>query len=151
MGWNNLRLINVSLDPEDSALDAGDVAVALTEIPYATRDNGQCGILRSLMLIDPADQKAELTFYFFSESVTFGTLDAAPGISDADAAKFLGSVVVAAADYKDLGGVAVAHKTGLDFILKGTTNSASVWVAAVATATPTYGAELLTMRLGVEH
>lgn len=151
MGWNQLKLTTVTLDPEDSALDAGDVAIEITEIPNVLRDRGQCATLRSLMLIDPADQGAALDLYFFRTAVTFGTLDAAPSISDADCLEFLGKVVVATGDYADLGGARVAHKTALDFILKGGDNSASIFVAATCVGTPTYGASLLTLKLGVEY
>lgn len=151
MGWNTHRIVDISLTPEASALDAGDVAVAITEIPNFFRDKGQAAKLLSMMLIDGADQGAALAFYFFQETVTFGTLDAAPSLSDADALKFLGRVVIATGDYDDLGGVRVAHRTGLDFLLKGAATSNSLWVAATCVATPTFGANPIVLRLGVEH
>ena len=151
MGWNQLKMIDATLTPEASILDAGDVAVAITEITNFFRDKGQCAMLRSLMLIDPADQGAALDFYFFQSTVAFGTLDAAPSISDADALKFIGKVSVATGDYADLGGARVAHKADINFLMKGASDSASVFVAATAVATPTYGANNLTLRLGVEY
>lgn len=151
MGWNQLKLVTVTLTPEPTALDAGDVAVAITEITNLLRDKGQCAMLRSLMLIDPADQGAALDFYFFRTAVTFGTLDAAPSISDADCLQFLGKISIATGDYADLGGARVAHKNALDFLLKGAADSASIYVAATCVATPTYGANALTLQLGVEY
>lgn len=151
MGWNNLRLITVNFNPDDALLAAGDTVFDATEIPFALRDKNQCGILRSLMLIDPADQGAALDLYFFDSLVAFGTPNAAPGLSDADALKFLGKISIATGDYADVGGVRVAHKTGLDFLLKGASDSASIWMAATCVATPTYGTELLTGKFGVEY
>jgi hypothetical protein len=122
-----------------SALDANDTVFDATAITNAARVSGLGATLMAIDVVCQADQKAQLTFYFFDASVTFGTSDAAPGLSDADALKYLGHVDIAAADYDELGGVSVAQARNLSIPMLPASGT-SLYVAATTTGTPTYGA-----------
>lgn len=151
MGWNSLRLKDITLSLPTNQLTAGDVAAATQEITNALRDIGQGAILRSLMVIDEDDQGAALEILFFGADVDIGAEEAAPDLADADVRHFLGKVTVGTADYYDVVGNRVAHKDDLNFVLSNISGS-SIYVAVVNGAgTPTYSAAGLTLRLGIEY
>lgn len=132
---------------DTAAHTAGDVLVAETEIANAVRVSGGRVVLNTLLIVDKDDQGAALTVHFFDRTVTFGTRNNAPSISDADAGYFMGHVDVAAADYKDLGGVKVAT---LKSIALGPikANATSLYYAAVTNGTPTHTASGLVFKFG---
>lgn len=132
-------VIAVTPTVDASALDANDTVFDATAIANAARASGLGTTLMAVDVICQADQKAQLTLYFFDASVTFGTSDAAPSLSDADALKYLGHVDIAAADYDDLGGVSVAQARNLSIPMIPASGT-SLYVAATTTGTPTYGA-----------
>lgn len=78
---------------------------------------------------------AGLVLFFFDRSVTFGTANAAPSISDADAAHFVGRVDIVVADWVDLGGVAVACPVFNPILMKP--NATDLYVSSMTTGTPT--------------
>lgn len=137
----------------DTAIYAsGDTLFVATALSGVTRANDERALLQSIAVIDKDDQKPALRLVFFSASVAFGTLNAAPSISDADAANYLGHVDIAAADYVDLGGVSVACAKGINLLLESVSGATSVYIAAMLTAgTPTHTASGLVFRLGVVH
>lgn len=128
-----------------NALDAGDVIFDKTEIAGAARTSGGMTILQSLTVVDGDDNTAAaMTIVFLKASCTFGTIDSAPSISDADAAAyFAGSVVIASTDWIDLGGCKVATKAGIGLAMAPT--ATSLYVAAFGAGTPTYSTGKLTM------
>lgn len=142
------RLVDVTLTIETTALDAGDVAADTQVVTGATKAADTFGVLQSLAFVDPEDQKAACTFYFFSANVSLGTEDSAPSISDANALNYLGHVDVAVGDYKDLGGVSVAMPNFKPFAVKPATGTANIYVAMTVVATPTYAGGAATLRLG---
>jgi hypothetical protein len=103
-------------------------------------------------VVDKDDQKPAFRMVFFKAAVTFGTLNAAPSISDADAANYLGHVDIAAADYVDLGGVSVACSKGINLLLESASATTTVYVAGMLTAgTPTHTASGLVLNFGLVH
>jgi hypothetical protein len=74
------------------------------------RESGGSGVIRGIALIDKSDILSAATLYFSSASITFGTDNAAPSISDSDAEN-LGPQMPVAAD--DLGGVRLLAAQGL--------------------------------------
>lgn len=136
-----IKIIDVTPTLDTSAYGAGDVLFATTEIPNVERGepvpHGQ--ILDAVTLIDKDDEGAAITLYFFDSDVALGTINNAPGISDANAAQCLGIVDIATGDYDDLGGVKVAHVRGLNLPMLPASGT-SLYVAATCVATPTYTA-----------
>lgn len=141
-------MITVTLSLDTNAYTAGDVLAATQEITGFEADGGTQAYLQSLVVIDADDQKAAVDIYLLSANVALGTENAAPNISDADAAHVLGMVSVAAADYKDLGGVSVATKTGIGLTVTQTAGAPGLWIAAVTQGTPTHSASGVKIRLG---
>lgn len=137
-------LVEITPTLDTSAHSAGDVTISETAIANAARASGACTILQSVMVVDKDDQKAQLTLYFFDRTVTFGTKNSAPSISDADAAYYMGHIDIAAADYDDLGGVSVACVKGIG--LEMMPNATSIFVAATTSGTPTYTSSGLALK-----
>jgi hypothetical protein len=135
---------------DTSIYASGDTLFVATALTGVTRANDERALLQSIVVIDKDDQKPALRLLFFSASVTFGTLNAAPSISDSDAANYLGHVDIAAADYVDLGGVSVACAKGINLLLESVSGATSVYIAGMLTAgTPMHTASGLVFRLGV--
>lgn len=129
------------------AYDAGDTVFDATAITGAVRTSGGSALLQSIVVADKDDQKAQLRLFFFDSTVTFGTLDSAPSLSDADSLKCLGTVEIAAADYIDVGGVSIATVRLISLLCKAS-GSANLYVAAMTSGTPTYTTGGLQLRLG---
>lgn len=142
-------IMDVTLSADTSALTSGDVIADSQEIANAVQYTSGRALLQSLVLIDEDDQKQDIDLLFFSGSGSLGTENSAPSITDANARKYLGKVEVAAADYDDLGGVAVVNLNNVGLLLKSD-GGTSIYVAAICrSGTPTYTATGLKLRLGV--
>lgn len=129
----------------NGAYGAGDVVGGLLQFPM-TGQQGDNGILQDLLLVDAAENDAELYVIFFNENPSASTLtnNAAPTIHASDLAKIAAIVHVEAADWISIGGCAVASLN----VSKGVKCSGSANVAApqepvlyaaiVCVATPNY-------------
>lgn len=143
--------IDVTPAVDTSALAAGDLAFDSTEVPLAVTAN-HISMLQDILVIDKSDTGPSLTLFFTTETVDFGTLNAAPSISDADAAKILGYVVLAAADWVDMGGAKIISAKNIGLTIEGASDATSVYMAGIITAGGTggtFGASDLVFRLGV--
>lgn len=139
------RLVDLTMSLDTSIYANGDVLAEVQALGCGA------GLLKSLTLIDKDDQKAALDIYFFSAAVVLGTENGAPSISDADCLECLGVVPIAAADYKDLGGVSMAIIKNIDMILKPVVDTQNVYIGMVnGSGTPTYTAAGMKLRLGIE-
>lgn len=116
-----------------TAYSANDVLGAGWEVTNAARAAGGTGKVRGVALVDVADIIGATQLHFFTGSVTFGTDNAAPSISDADAAKWIGSVAVAPID---LGGVRVAGQESMAMMY--TCDATSLYVYAVTLSGHTF-------------
>jgi hypothetical protein len=143
-------VISVTPTLDTSIYASGDTLFATTAISGATRANDLRAVLMSVAVVDKDDQKPALRLLFFKSNVTFGTINAAPSISDSDAANYLGHVDIAATDYVDLGGVSVACAKAINLLLEAASGSTTVYVAGMLTAgTPTHTASGLVFNFGV--
>lgn len=131
---------------DTSAYAVGDTLFNATEINDVALATGKPVTLVSLCATGADDQKTGIAMFFFDRSVTFGTINAAPSISDADAAFFVGRVDIVVADWVDLGGVAVANPVFNPILMKP--NATDLYVAAITTGTPTHTASGLSIKLG---
>lgn len=138
-----LALISVTLSLDTSAYTAGDLLAEAQEVAGVALATGGEAELVSLMVIDEDDQKVAFDVYLTSASTTWGSENAAPTVSDAAARSIQAHVPIAAADYKDLGGVAVAQPRIAQNIgvVCSCVGGTSLYVAVVNGAgTPTYTA-----------
>jgi hypothetical protein len=142
----------VDLTPtlDTSLYTTGDTLFVATAVPLARISDGT-GVVTTVAAIDKSDLKIPFDLYFFSSAVTFGTINVAPSISDADGAAYLGHVSFAAADYKDLGGVNVAIKTAVGINFKPASGTQNVYVAGVIQSGLTVAASDLVLRFGVSQ
>jgi hypothetical protein len=144
-----IRYVTVTPVGEATALDAGDTAFDRTEIPNAASNIGEPVELVSVVALDTADQTAAvIDLYFLNQDVVFGVLDAAPSISDTDAAALQGWVSLLAADFKDVGGSKIATKANVGLILYPKEGSRSLYFAGTVAGTPTHGVSGLRFRFG---
>lgn len=146
MGAN---LITVTPTLDTSAYADGDTLFAPTEIAGAAEFPGGMTMLQSVTVVDADDQGQPLDLLFFNATLTLGTLNAAPSISDANAIAYhMGRVQVLSSDYYDLGGVRVAGLNAIGRIMLAPLTSRSLWVGGISRGTGTYTASGLTIRLG---
>lgn len=138
----------VTLSLDTSAYATGDVLAATQEIADVVPSVGDATALHSLVILDKDDQGQGLDIVFLDANVPLGTENAAPSITDANAAHVLGIVSVAAADFVDLGGCRVATLSGIGLVLQPAADSRSVYVAAISRGTGTYTAAGIDLRLG---
>lgn len=150
VGHNYLN-IEVTPTVDTSIYAAGDTLFDRTAIAGAARVAAGGGIIRSVTLLDKDDNTAAaITLFFLRANVAFGTLNAAPSISDANAMKIIGNVVIASGDFIDVTGSKVAPKSGLaiPFTLDSGT---SLYVAATCAGTPTQTAGGIVLNVGIEQ
>lgn len=145
------ELFDVTLSLDTNAYAGGDVLADTQIITNAVRENGGRATLRSLTVIDKDDQKVALDVWILASGVSMGTENAAPDIDDTEGLQLLGFVPIAAADYKDLGGVAAACIKNVGLVCKAAADARGLYVAVVNGAgTPTYSADGLVMRFGFD-
>lgn len=134
-----------------NALASGDIAAATQVITNLTRAADMGGVIESITLIDGDDQKAALDIYFLSANVSIGTVNAAPSITDADAAAIMGAPIsIGTGDYRDLGGVSVAGADAVGKAIMPAATTRNGYVAVVnGTGTPTYTTGKLILRIGI--
>lgn len=93
-----------------TSYSVGDVLGTGWSFTGAARANGGTGRVIGAVLLDAGDVIAGVDLYLSAASITFGTDNAAPSVSDADAAK-LGMVIGMSA--LDVGGARLAQAHGL--------------------------------------
>lgn len=143
-------VIDVTLVTDTNAYADNDVLVVPQKVVGFFTSPGGTRRLKSIVLLDEADQAQDLDLLFFNADATLGTINAAVSMTDADARKVIGAVSLVAADYVDLVNGQVAVKQGLDWILKAADDEADLWIGAVCrSGTPTYAASSLKLKLGV--
>lgn len=143
-------VIDVTLVTDTNAYADNDVLVVPQKVVGFFTSPGGTRRLKSVVLLDEADQAQDVDLLFFNADATLGTINAAVSMTDADARKVIGAVSLVAADYVDLVNGQIAVKQGLDWILKAADDEADLWIGAVCrSGTPTYAASSLKLKLGV--
>lgn len=105
MSNNFLRTVTVSPTVETAVLAAGDIAVDTTAIPLSALSPDQPTYLVGCNIFDQDDNTAgDLRIIFLGGSTSLGTLNSAPNISDADGLEIVGDILIASADWHDMGG-----------------------------------------------
>lgn len=144
-----LTVVNVTPVCDLSAYAAGDTLFDSTSLTGFTWDIDCPMELVSATILDEDDQTVQtMTIYFLDANVVFGTFNAAPSITDANARNILGFFDVEVTDWKDIGGSKIACLRDLSLILKPVAVGTNVYVAAVTGGTPTQTASGIKLRLG---
>ncbi len=120
---------NLTMTIDTAVYASGDVIADTQQLDAAFRVADGSGVVQSLVLVDEGDQKQPLTIFFFGSSSTLGTENAAPSITDANAINIHGFVDIAAADYKDLGGVAVANIKNIGIPITAVSGTDDLYIA----------------------
>jgi len=140
--------VTLSLDA-GNVYAAGEVLAATQALTNIARAAGKGMLLHSLTVVDKDDQGGAMDLVFLQTNVALGAENAAVAIADNDADEIQGYVAIAAADWKDLGGVRVAVKTGLGILLTPAAASRDLYLAAISQDAKTYTASGVTVHLGV--
>jgi hypothetical protein len=139
--------LTLSLDT-GGAYSTGDVLAEAQELSSAVRSSASTGIIESIAVVDQDDQGQALDIVIADASITLGTENTAVSISDADAAKILGIVEVAAADYVDLVNSQLANIRNIGMVVQPNTGT-SLYVGAISRGTGTYTASGIVLRIGI--
>lgn len=146
----------VSLTTPTGALADGDVMAATQEIANFFLENGDRGVLQSVVAIDTDDQGVAFDLVFFNANTALGTEDSAPDIDDTEVLTVLGIVRVGESNaslpsyspWVDLGANRVATRNGIGLHMEAGAATTSVWVAAITRGAPTYASGVVTIKLG---
>jgi len=123
---------------------AGDVIFDRTALSIGS-DRVSRGKVKFVGLVDKDDTGVAMDIYLLKADVAFGTANATPSITDANAENIIGYVTVTPS--KDLGGVDFGEVgCNIPFDITGST----LYVAAVTAGTPTYTASGLFLTIVCE-
>lgn len=128
---------SASLTTASTNYSNGDTLGAGWTFTSMARESGGSGVIRGIALIDKSDILSAATLFFTSATITFGTDNAAPSISDSDAEN-LGPQIPLAAD--DLGGVRLLAMQGLYLPYTCAATSLFVWARADTISASFFGA-----------
>lgn len=144
----NTAIIDTILTTDTSIYADGDVLADTQVLSNVMRGIDKPGILQSVRVLDEADQGVGFDLFFLSSNGPFGTENAVPTLSDANAIRILGWVEVVAGDYKDLGGCRVAQKTNIGLGVRPHPGTKDLYIAAIVRGgTPTYAADSIKLRI----
>jgi hypothetical protein len=150
------KIISVTPTLDTNAYATGDHLGTLMTLSNAVERSLGSAILHGLTIIDKAEQKSAVDVLFFNSAPTIASADnAALDITDAEmAAKFIGLISVASADYKDIDGSSVATLRGLDLLLQSAKLSGQIanndaknlYAILCSRGSPTYAATDLVVK-----
>jgi uncharacterized membrane protein len=146
-------VIKVAVPTTTGAYSSGQCVGGLLTIPNAVLDSGASAKVVSVTVMDKAKQKIAADLFFLSGSPgTAPTDKAAADIASADRDLALGSIQIPAGNYADLANCAVgtAMQTGL-LVKPSTKNTKDLYAFLVTRGTPTYGANGITLEIGIEQ
>ncbi len=131
---------------DTSIYASGDTLFDRTAITNAVRIVGGRAILQSLTLIDKDDQGIALDLFLMETNTAFGTINAAPSITDtnAEALHYIGNV--ASADWIDVGGAKVASLKGIGLMAEAGAATRDLYICAITRGTPTHTAAGLVIK-----
>lgn len=142
-GYNRIRKVQVTPVIEAAAFADGDVlhsgVIQLANILQKDKHSGE---VVSAVIVDLAKQSVALSLELFSRSVTGGTINNALDIADSDTPYHLGSIPIAAADYKPFAdnSIATVRNVGLAVMsdVAGNEPSRDLYMIVVSRGAPTY-------------
>jgi hypothetical protein len=145
--WVNLHDLSLTLDTNVHA--DGDVLCGHKELADVTGLPGGGGVIQSIIILDVDDQGQALDIVIMDSDVSLGIENSAVSISDANAAKIIGIVEVAADDYVDLVNSQIVYKENLGIAFKCAAGDKSLYIGAISRGTGTYTAAGIKLRIGI--
>lgn len=135
--------VTVDLTLDTDAYASGDVLADTQAVAGVTTQAGGEVELVSAIIVDKSDQSQGLDLVFQSANNSLGTENSGPDLTDAEAEDIQGIVTFAAANYADLGGVAVASfgSIALGLFMKLASGSTTLYMGAISRGTGTYAAD----------
>jgi hypothetical protein len=132
------RIVRFTPVVDTSAYAAGDVLFDTTAVSVSDNTSaGARGTILTASIIDRDDEASQtITLYFLRSNVSLGTINAAPSISDDNAAEIIGTCTVTTGT--DLGGCKYGETSGL--VLPFELPAQNLFVAATTGGTPTFTA-----------
>lgn len=147
---NPTEIVTAVLVLDTNIYASGDILADTQGVGDALSGDLRSGILQTVTVIDKDDQGAAFDIWILDAMVSFGTVNSAPSITDANAANIMGRVQVGTGDYYDLGGVRVAYLTQLAMPIRAIPSTRDIAIAVVNGAgTPTYSASGVVIRFGI--
>ena len=134
---------------------SGDILFISTEITNCI-PKGKSAILKSLVVYDADDEKADFDFVFTDEAITTAAVNAAEANDDTENSTILTAVSFVENDYTDLAagqlGIQKDPDPGMGIVLRPSDKEqASLWAFGIARDTPTYAAATnLLFKIGLE-
>lgn len=142
----NNKVIRHTLTVETSQYADNDLLFDVDEIENVFEGANKTGVIYAATLHDADDEAADITLFFTDSSTSWGTVNSAVNVADAQMESVLGYVQFAAADYDDLTNSRIAFKNNLNIPIKGP----KLYVAGLTNSTPTYAAATdLKLTLGI--
>lgn len=134
---------------DTNAVADGDIIFTTTEIPNFALGPDQPAYLVKMIVYGQDDlAAADLRIVFLANSTSIGTVNSPPNISDANGLDIVGDILIASADWHDMGGfkwveIALSKLPQAMHPKSGTT---SLYFAGIAAAAQTYTASGLKFR-----
>lgn len=137
VGGDSDKISNTIVTTNGSAYTAEDNIGGINTITNALRTSGGTEVLIDVLIWDKDDQKAALQIDYWDASPSGTYTNDAGQVIAGDSAKWLGTVEIAAGDYKTTGAVAKASIKNIGLVLKGDA-SRDIFFTIKTTETPTY-------------
>ena len=150
LAHRDLILRRVTISPSATAYADHDQIGTLNTLTGVFAASSAKAEIKSVSVVDSTTQGAALTLHFFRAEPTVASADnAALNISDAElAAKWVGKVEIAAADYQSVTSAVVASKSDVGLLIDSA--DTDLYCLLESAGTPTYGASAsLTLIIGI--
>lgn len=133
--------VPVAVTTSAGAYTAGDGIGGIMTVPGLLLPRGS-GLLQSILVVDRANQKPNLTLVFFNAAPAGTYTDnlAVPVMAAADSQKVVAKVNILTADFETINTIGIAHITNIGKVLKMSDLSVDLRLLVLTTGTPTYGA-----------
>lgn len=142
-------VISVDLTLDTNPYADGDVLADFQAVSNFVRVNGGRALIQSVTVLDKDDQGVAFDILSAPTGVSLGSENAAPTISDANAADVQRVLRVETTDYIDLGGCKVATKTNVGLVVEADAASRDIYIGAIIRGAATYGATGIRLRFGL--
>lgn len=139
----DVRTITITPVATDGGYTTGQVIGDVSTISNAVLDDKSCSELRSVVVLDAANQKQPIDLVFFNEAPasSIGADGAAYALADSDLSKIIGRVTIGSADYVSSStNNAEATVRNIGLMLQSIRAKHDIYVAFIARGSITLGA-----------
>lgn len=150
-----IKAVTPNLASFATPYSSGDVLGSLNTIAAAVSNQGGPCKLKSLVVLDAANQKQAIDLIFLNDvpASSFGADNAAYALADSDLSKVLGRISVLTTDYVSSStNNAEATLRNLELLFQAIAGSKNIYMIAVVRGAATYGSATdLIIKLGLEQ